>query len=447
MGLITKAIDKVEKNESPPAQEEKAPRPNRKKKILIAAVALLLVGICLGLGYLFLLQRTTEVPPQVARRSMSVKKRPSKPAPKQAEAKGTGNLKDREMAAEKTASEETSEETLPQKQPGRETATVRAKNMKPAVPEEESSDKIALNQTREVQGVPESTKSSTDILGGESDQGPKIAESTVDETQEPEEPSAMQKEENLPADAATLEDTEQAPGGLPHEAVSALSGQIPSEEVSPSYFEEKEKGWTEKQLAVTEKSDSRAKRYYRKGVSYHQQGKLNQAIDSYKEALTCDPDHLPTHTNLATAYLQTGRFWEAEQELVYLYALRPRDPRILFNFGLLLYRIGEHVSAEIKLKRLLELKPLHLEAHLLMASIYEKKGDIDQALELCIRACQLNSADPRVLYRLGRAWDMTGEPAKAVKYYQLFLKTHWPKEDGLQQAVRDRLNYLINRKE
>jgi tetratricopeptide (TPR) repeat protein len=88
-----------------------------------------------------------------------------------------------------------------------------------------------------------------------------------------------------------------------------------------------------------------------------------------------------------------------------------------------------------------------LEAGLLLASIYEEKGDLGQALELCMRAYQINSANSRVLYRLGRAWDMAGEPAKAVKYYQLFLKTRSPKEDKHQQAVRDRLGYLTNGKE
>ena len=447
MGLITKAIDKVDKDESPPAQEETASPLKRKRKILLAAVTLLLAGTCLGLGYLFLLQPTAEVPPKVARRSMSVKKRPPKPAPKQAEVKGTADLMGREMIEKKTASEETSKETLPQKQPNKESAAVGGKEMKPAAPEEESSGRIALDRTSEVQSVPEPVKSSIDILDEEPGQEPQIAESPVDKLEKPEEPSATEKEEIIPAGVATIDHTEETLDGLPRKAVSALPEQIPSEEVSPSYFEEPEREWTQKQLAVTERSDSRAKRYYKKGVSYHQQGELNRAIDSYREALVCDPDHLPAHTNLATAYLQTGRFWEAEQELVYLYALRPRDPRILFNFGLLLYRIGEHVSAEIKLRRLLESEPLHLEANLLLGSIYEKKGDIDQALEFCIRAYQVNSADPRVLYRLGRAWDMAGEPAKAVKYYQLFVKTHSPKEDGLEPAVRDRLKYLINRKE
>ncbi|NIM97790.1 MAG: tetratricopeptide repeat protein [candidate division Zixibacteria bacterium] len=446
MGLITKAIDKVDKDQSPPAQEETASPPKRKRKILLAAVTLLLAGTCLGLGYLFLLQRTAEVPPRVARRSMSVKKSPPKRAPKQAEVKGTAGLKGREMIEEKTASEETPKETLPQKHPDKESATA-GKEMKPAAPEEESSGRTALDRTSGVQSVPEPTKSSIEIIQEEPEQEPEIAESPVDKLEEPEDPSAAEKEENIPAGVAASDDIEETPGELSGKAVPALPEQIPSEEVSPSYLEEPEREWTQKQLAVTERSDSRAKRYYKKGVSYHQQGELNRAIDSYREALVCDPDHLPAHKNLATAYLQTGRFWEAEQELVYLYALRPRDPRTLFNFGLLLYRIGEHVSAEIKLRRLLELEPLHLEANLLLGSIYEKKGDTDQALEFCIRAYQINSADPRVLYRLGRAWDMAGEPAKAVKYYQLFIKTHSPKEDELEPAVRDRLKYLINRKE
>lgn len=174
---------------------------------------------------------------------------------------------------------------------------------------------------------------------------------------------------------------------------------------------------------------------------------MNQAIDSYRKALTFNPDHLPAHMNLATAYLQMGRFKEAELELIYLYALRPKDPLILFNLGLLLYRTGDFASAETKLKKLLEVDRFHLEANLLLANIYLEKKESDQAHEFSMKAYQINSADPRVVYQLGRSWDLAGDQEKAVKYYRLFLNIRAPKESQLELAVRDRLNYLVSQEE
>jgi tetratricopeptide (TPR) repeat protein len=447
VGLISKAINKVEKNASPAAGQKTTSEPRRKKKLLIAASALLVIGICLVAGYLFLLRPTAEIPPRVPRRSISAKARPPKPAPKHADQKKVAEASGEGVAGKDSPSPETSEAAPSQKETGKETVPVEAKDSKPSTPEETSLVRLVEEQTSEEEEVPESMESSAGMPQEEPDQEAEIVKSPVDQLLKPEESPAMDEGQSIPAEAPQSEDTKMAPGDLPDERSSAISEQNPWEEIYPSYLEEMDREWTQRQLAVDQKSASRARRYYRKGVSYHRQGKLDGAIDSYREALIFDPDHLPTHINLSTAYLQTGRFKEAEQELVYLYALRPRDSKILFNFGLLLYRIGEHVSAEIKLKRLLDLDPFQLEAGLLLASIYEEKGDIGQALELCMRAHQINSADSRVLYRLGRAWDMAGEPAKAVKYYQLFLKTRSPKDDKHQQAVRDRLAYLINGKE
>ncbi|NIM05147.1 MAG: tetratricopeptide repeat protein, partial [Armatimonadetes bacterium] len=68
-----------------------------------------------------------------------------------------------------------------------------------------------------------------------------------------------------------------------------------------------------------------------------------------------NPDHPEANMNLAVAYLQAGRLKEAEQILVYLYASKPKDCEVLYNFGLLLYQSGELASAESKLERLLEI--------------------------------------------------------------------------------------------
>lgn len=202
----------------------------------------------------------------------------------------------------------------------------------------------------------------------------------------------------------------------------------------------------QEELAVKARSNSRAQRYSSKGISYQRQGKLESAVESYKKALTSDPDHDEARLNLATALMQMGRLKEAEQELTRLYAKSPSDPRILYNLGLLLYRFGEYTSAESKLQEVLESDPLHLEANLLLSNIYQAWEEHTKALEFCMNAYRINSADPRVLYRLGRMLDQAGELEGAVKYYRLFLKTGSEEESGSRLAVRDRLNYLISRK-
>jgi Flp pilus assembly protein TadD len=151
--------------------------------------------------------------------------------------------------------------------------------------------------------------------------------------------------------------------------------------------------------------------------------------------------------NLATAYLQIGRYKEAERELIFLYALKPLDPRVLFNLGLLLYQTGNHESAEAKLRKLLEIDSFNLEANLLLGSIYEEKGEMVKALELYMKAYRINSTDAHVLYKLGRAFDLSKDKENAIKYYRLFLQAPGENGEDLKPSVRDRLNYLLSQKE
>lgn len=435
-GLITKTVEKVEKGETPTLQSEPPPEPQAgqrkpRKRVLFMGGGLLVVALFLGVGYMFFLKPDPTPPPKAPRRSITSRSKPAKPVQRpvgtkeETSASATADPSQSKVVDEPSSSEtETEEAQLAETVADPKTATqASSKGRK----EQSESDMSPKPDGRTESLV---SSSSADASGQE-------AESSVPEDEaQATTGHTISEEKDVPVD----EYMEYESGLLPPEESF-------SEETTPSYAYEREREWGEPAVEVAERSESRAERYYKRGASYQQEGKLSQAIESYAEALTFDPDHLQAHMNLATAYLQTSRFREAEQELAYLYAVKPKDPMVLFNFGLLLYRTGEYVSAEAKLRRLLEEAPFHLEASLLLASIYEERGGVNKALELCLRAYQINSAHPRVLYRLGRAWDMVGDPSEAAKYYQLFLSTRSEKESRLELAVRDRLSHLLAKKE
>jgi tetratricopeptide (TPR) repeat protein len=436
VGLITKTVEKVEKKETPPVQPEAPPEPDqgkrrpRKRALVIGVAAALVIVISLGIGYTFLLKPAPEPPAKTSRRSISARRKPAQPAAQSAEAKEGADVSTSDPAQQKGAPGPSSNEADAKDEQVVETAAASEPATETLPADPEPSAKVSLGPTPGAQAEPQITASPAEEAGQE------------------EEPVPPENEMQASTEAASGEDQGMLPEEyMEDESISLPSDEFYSEETTPSYPSQPESEWMDAAVEVSERSESRAERYYKKGASYHQQGKLNRAIESYREALIFDPDHLNTHVNLASAYLQTSRFREAEKELVYLYARKPKDEGILYNFGLLLHQTGQYVSAEAKLRKLLELDPFHLEANLLLASIYEERGGISKAVELCMRAYQINSAHPRVLYRLGRAWDMMGDPAEAAKYYGLFLSTRSEKENELELAVRDRLNYLLSQKE
>ncbi len=430
MGLISKAIKKLDKKENPATQQETPPQPRTKKRFLTLLAALLFVGASLGLGYLFLLKPATKVPPPAVRRSIGAKKIPAKPAAVLSEQK-KDTVQVNAVAGKKGA---TSKETL-RKSPASQKPTEKAG--------------IASEQPNKAPAPRQETPAFVSESGiSSSSDEPNTPDSSIQQPLNPPSSSTCEEEDKISADLLPDEPRhEDSPEYVADETPYSQQREISSDEDVPSYVLDLKKWLTQKTFTVAQRSDSRAQKYYSKGVSYQQQGEFNRAINSYRKALTFNPDHVQAHINLAAAYLQMGRFKEAEQELIYVYALKPKDCQILFNFGLLMYQIGEYTSAETKLKKLLKLDPFHLDANLLLASVYEERGEVNQAVEFCMKAYRINSADPRVLYRAGRAWDMAGEPTKALEYYRLFLNKCPERESELKSAVRDRLNYLVWREE
>ncbi len=427
MGLIDKAIKKTEEKEERPAQKEISPEPGRKRGTFVALAALLMVSVLLTGGYFYVTKQNQEPPRKMARRAESARER---------------------LQRQKTETSGQRQDTSTTAGIAEQTETTPAGALtQSAATQQEQKDLNMPPDQAQISSIPQAASPFTDHESEISNVKEELegGEAAAPESSEPPlSPTLDQEEKTLLGRYLPEGDREDVAGLTQEETFWPETQEFPEEDYRPSYVTD---FGEQAPLTVKDTSALRAQKYFDKGTVYQKDGSYEKAIESYTKALTFNPDHLQARVNLATAYLQTGRFKEAEQELVYLYALKPNDCVVLYNFGLLLYNTGELFSAETKLKRLLELDPLHLEAHLLLGSVYEEKRDINQALKLYMKAYRINSADPGVLYRLGRVCDIKGELAEAVKYYRSFLNAPREKERGLTIAVRDRLNYLVSQKE
>jgi tetratricopeptide (TPR) repeat protein len=461
VGLITKAIKKVEQNESPPSPQEKPSQPQGKKRGVFLVGVLVLIVISLGLGYFLLLKPAPEAPPKKIHRTTSARRKPAKSKPEKSDQKKDAETAMVQAEGEPTASENIlGKKTIPQEEAIKAGVTLEQKNQTPASeikPPVES--QISEGKKEKKVESPSEKKEETTTLESEPDDKTIQSQVSITEKETVIPESDIEESSQLTIAPLSKKKEEMSPHAIPPQEEKkpslennldelSFSGEKEKPEEVPLSYASDLKDWlAQMPLSITERSDSKAQRYYNKGVSYQEQGKVEKAIESYKKALNFNPDLMPAHLNLATAYLHLGRFKEAEQKLIYLYALKPTDCKVLYNLGLLLYQSQELASAENKLKTLLALDPLHLEGNLLMGSVYEEKGEIYRAINCFMKAYHINSADPGVLYRLGRAWDLAGEPMKAVEYYRSFLNTPQQKEKRLESAVRDRLNYLILQEE
>ena len=464
MGLITKAIEKVENQHKPLVQPEMPPESKSKRKIIILLVILIFLGSSLGGGYLFFLKPALQVPSKVPQRSISARQKLSKTKPP-ASPQNKDTLAAKTGEGKEDVLEKTLEKSLTQQKP-KAPPKVGEQKKEISAPQRDPSMETALSQ---IAGNKEENQTLTPEI--KPLQKPMIPFASENKKKIPEEEITSEGEKNVlspdmgkvfigtPPSAKENAPEEKAPASPPAESKKEMSEKLnqgekvvggenkePSEESVLASLLMSEKRSVPKPTGIIDPSNSRAEKFYNKGVSYHQQGDYARAVDFYKKALSLYPGHKPTRMNLATAYLQIGRYKEAERELIFLYALKPLDPRVLFNLGLLLYQTGNHESAEAKLRKLLEIDSFNLETHLLLGSIYEEKGEMVKALELYTKAYRINSTDARVLYKLGRAFDMSKDKENAIKYYHLFLQAPGENGEESKASIRDRLNYLLSQK-
>jgi len=431
VSLITKAVKKVEQEDAPPMEQEVPPQPKEKKRMGILVGAGLLTVVILSLGYFLFLKPAPEPPRKASRSSVGARRKPVKPETVTPQGKenalGTPTIAE----VQEPASEEVPESPIVPQGQVQEAEVVSEQTGKTTEP-----GIIPTAEVKELQ-IPQ-MEVETDIPQSILDQ-PAVPRPSP----EPEPEQQIIPEEVISAKG----EDEFVSDGMLNQGIPPEDGQIIPEKKALPYSPDPAVELLERPLTVKSTSDSKAERYYNKGVSYQKQGDFNQAIDLYNKALQFNSDHVQARMNLATACLQAGRFKEAEEQFNFLYFLEPNDYYILYNLGLLLFRTGDLESAEIKLKKLLILNPLHLEANLLLGSVLEEMGDFKEAAEYCMKAYFIDSADPRVIYRAGRVWDMVGDEKKAIRYYRLFLNTGWENDSGLRLAVRERLNYFESKKE
>ena len=93
------------------------------------------------------------------------------------------------------------------------------------------------------------------------------------------------------------------------------------------------------------------------GEHLFRQGKVDEAIASFKEALEIDPDLAVAHNNLAIAYHDKGKLENAIQALMSAMRLAPDDPDVIWNCGQILIELGYLKDALEVYKDFLEKNP------------------------------------------------------------------------------------------
>lgn len=127
-----------------------------------------------------------------------------------------------------------------------------------------------------------------------------------------------------------------------------------------------------------------------RGMELYNQGKLDEAIVMYRQAIQLDPDFAVAYSNLAQALNDQGKIDEAIAACRQAIQLDPNFATAHNNLGFAFYKQGELDKAIAAYRQAIQLDPNLATAHSNLGVALRRQGKIDEAVMACRRAIQLD---------------------------------------------------------
>jgi tetratricopeptide (TPR) repeat protein len=159
----------------------------------------------------------------------------------------------------------------------------------------------------------------------------------------------------------------------------------------------------------------------KEAISLHQAGKLDQAIDDYRQVLQQYPDMAEVRSDLGAALAGAGRYEEAIAE--YRRSLAVKSfPQVRLNLALAYYKSGKLTEAARELEQVRRDLPNEPRPAMLLADCYLRLGENKKVIELLKPLEQANRDDLAVVYMLGTALVRDGQAGSGQILVDRILK-------------------------
>ncbi len=199
------------------------------------------------------------------------------------------------------------------------------------------------------------------------------------------------------------------------------------------------------------------------GIALYEQGRYEEAIDSFRVAAEHRPNYAKVHSNLGMVLNKLGRFEEAETHMRRAIALdpktkiryqrlgnalygqgryaeaadayrvsaehRPDYPQAHSGLGAALNELGRFEEAETHLRRAIALDPNHTEALYHLATLRFKQQRYDEAIELLQHLISIEPGHARALGDIGVALFYLGRSDEALESFDQALSLDPTLED------------------
>ncbi len=154
--------------------------------------------------------------------------------------------------------------------------------------------------------------------------------------------------------------------------------------------------------------------WFNLGIVRAQQGKPDEAVACYQQALRLDPGYAAAHINLGVVRMQQGQLEEAVASLQEALRLQPERVEAHLNLGKAFTEQGQREQALTHLQQAVRLQPDVPETHYHVAALYNQQGDLEPAVASWRQAIRLRPDYLAAYLDLGNAFMDHGQLDEAV---------------------------------
>lgn len=159
-----------------------------------------------------------------------------------------------------------------------------------------------------------------------------------------------------------------------------------------------------------------------RGIELFEQGRLDEALAQFQEAIRKQPDYLEGHVSIAVILIEKGKLEEAIPRLEKALALDPKCWFAHANLGLVRQKQGRRQEAIAHFRKAVELNPKHLIARTNLGRALAEEERLDEAVVHFQAAVALAPKDAASRVNLGNAQLDRGRLAEAIEQYRAALE-------------------------
>jgi tetratricopeptide (TPR) repeat protein len=157
---------------------------------------------------------------------------------------------------------------------------------------------------------------------------------------------------------------------------------------------------------------------------------------AYDRALALDPEDVPSLVARAEIHRRRNDYVEAQRDLARALAVRPSDPDLHQNLGVVAYEMGQLSLAERSFRRAVELEPRSPELLRNLGDTLAAREDLGEAERVYERGLALTPESPELLERLGNLNLRRDRNERALGYYRRYLAAGGPDRERVEAMIR-----------